>query len=345
MESNNIHKSFRLNNKSFQSVNELVIFSESISKELNLFLEDWFSDSKFITVQTSGSTGKPKTILLKKEFVINSARATGSFLKLDKNSSALLCLPVTYIAGKLMVVRSLTLGWHLDFYEPSSNPLKDVSKHYDFSAMTPMQVEASLANINCIKKLIIGGGAVSNQLKEKLQEVSTQVFATYGMTETITHIALKQLNHLSVKPNFYTLLPDINIYKDQRNCLVIKAPKISEDIIFTNDVVDLVALNQFEWLGRYDNVINSGGIKLHPENIEEKLENLIASRFFVAGMPDDFLGEKLIIVIEGHTQKIDFQKANLTKFETPKEVFFIEKFVETPTGKINRNKNLSLLKR
>lgn len=341
----NIHKSFRLNNTSFNSVNELIVFSESISKELHLFLKDWFSDSKFITVQTSGSTGKPKTILLKKEFVINSAKATGSFLKLDKNTSALLCLPVAYIAGKLMVVRSLTLGWHLDFFEPTSNPLKDINKQYDFSAMTPMQVEASITYIHCIKKLIIGGGAVSNQLKEKLQEVSTQVFATYGMTETITHIALKQLNHLSVKPSFYTLLPDINIYKDQRNCLVIKAPKISDAIIFTNDVVDLVATNQFEWLGRFDNIINSGGIKLQPEAIEEKLKNIIDSRFFVAGLPDNTLGEKLVLVVEGKNQKIDFKKTILTKFEIPKEVFFIETFIETPTGKINRNKNLSQLKR
>ena len=264
MELNNFHKSFRLNNNSFNSVNELINYSETVSKELHFFLKDWFSISHFIEVQTSGSTGTPKTIFLKKEFVINSAKATGTFLKLEKNTSALLCLPVQYIAGKLMVVRALTLGWHLDFFEPSSNPLKNVNKQYDFSAMTPMQLENSLSKINLIKKLIVGGGAVSNQLKEKLKNISTKVFATYGMTETITHIALKQLNHLEVQPNFYTLLPNVTIYKDQKNCLVINAPKISESIIFTNDVVDLVATNQFEWLGRFDNVINSGGIKLHP---------------------------------------------------------------------------------
>ena len=141
MELNNFHKSFRLNNNSFNSVNELINYSETVSKELHFFLKDWFSTSHFIEVQTSGSTGTPKIIFLKKEFVINSAKATGNFLKLEKNTSALLCLPVQYIAGKLMVVRALALGWHLDFFEPLSNPLKNVNKQYDFSAMTPMQLE------------------------------------------------------------------------------------------------------------------------------------------------------------------------------------------------------------
>ena len=345
MELNNFHKSFRLNNNSFNSVNELINYSETISKELYFFLNDWFSTSQFIEVQTSGSTGTPKTIFLKKEFVINSAKATGNFLKLEKNTSALLCLPVQYIAGKLMVVRALTLGWHLDFFVPSLSPLKNVNKQYDFSAMTPMQLENSLSKINLIKKLIVGGVAVSNQLNEKLKNISTKVFATYGMTETITHIALKQLNHLEVQPNFYTLLPNVTIYKDQKNCLVINAPKISESIIFTNDVVDLVATNQFEWLGRFDNVINSGGIKLHPEIIEEKLSATINSRFFVAGVPDNYLGEKLILLVEGTERKIDLKGTSLTKFETPKNIYFVENFSETATGKINRIETIFQLKK
>lgn len=343
MELNNFNKSFRLNNNSFNYVNELINYSKTISNDFYYFLKDWFSSSNFITVQTSGSTGKPKTISLKKEFIINSAKATGSFLKLEKNTSALLCLPIEYIAGKLMIVRALTLGWHLDFFEPTSNPLKDMNKTYDFSAMTPMQLEYSLSKINLLKKLIVGGGAVSNQLEKKLQTVTTKVFGTYGMTETVTHIALKQLNHLTVTPSFYTVLPDVTIYKDQRNCLVIKAPKISDSIIFTNDVVNLVATNQFEWLGRFDNVINSGGIKLHPELIEEKLRETIDSRFFVAGVPDEYLGEKLILIVEGKIRNIAFEESLLSKYEKPKEVHFIKIFSETPTGKINRKKTLSYL--
>ena len=345
MEWNNIHRSFRLNDISFNSVNELIKYSEISSKELSFFLKEWFSDEDFIKVNTSGSTGKPKTIFLKKEYVINSAKATGSFFGLSKNTNALLCLPTTYISGKLMVVRALTLGWHLDVVLPSLHPLNNVNKQYDFSAMTPMQVENSFYNLNTIKQLIVGGGVVSKSLEEKLQTLKTKVFATYGMTETITHIAVKKLNHKIYTPNYYQLLPGVEIYKDQRDCLVIKAPKITDDIIFTNDVVQLISDKQFNWLGRFDNVINSGGIKLQPEVIENKLSNVLTNRFFVTGFPDEYLGEKLVLIIEGKETKINFTKSNLTKYEVPKTIYFLDKFIETETGKVNRKQTKLLLEK
>lgn len=345
MEWNNIHKSFRLNNILFNSVNELIKYSEINFKEISFFLKEWFSDEDFIKVNTSGSTGKPKTIFLKKEYVINSAKATGSFFGLSKNTKALLCLPTTYIAGKLMVVRALTLGWHLDVIFPSLHPLNNATNQYDFSAMTPMQVENSFYNLNTIKQLIVGGGAVSKSLEEKLQILKTKVFATYGMTETITHIAVKKLNHKIYTPNYYQLLPDVTIYKDQRDCLVIKAPKITEDIIFTNDVVQLISDKQFNWLGRFDNVINSGGIKLQPEVIENKLSNVLTNRFFVTGFSDEYLGEKLVLIVEGKETKINFTKSNLTKYEVPKTIYFLDGFIETETGKVNRKQTKLLLEK
>ena len=159
------------------------------------FLNPILINHDFIIVNTSGSTGKPAQIKLKKEHMINSALATGSYFKLPENTTALLCLSPNYIAGKMMLVRALTLGWQLDIVEPSLNPLDKLQKHYDFCAMVPLQVQNSLSELHFIKKLIVGGGAVSTELIKNLQDITTEVFATYGMTETITHIAVKKLNH------------------------------------------------------------------------------------------------------------------------------------------------------
>tara|TARA_B110000503_G_scaffold137444_1_gene221649 strand:+ start:227 stop:1282 length:1056 start_codon:yes stop_codon:yes gene_type:complete len=348
LEQNKFHKKFKLNGFSFSSVDELLAHTKDLPGEIHQFLKSWFSANATITVQTSGSTGVPKSILLKKEFVVNSAKTTGVYFNLEENTTALLCLPLKYIAGKLMLIRAITLGWELDVIESNSNPLEKVNQQYDFSAMVPLQLENSLSKIHLIKKLIVGGGVVSKELERKIQHVSTAVFATYGMTETITHIAVKKLNkHTSLLGNittFYQTLPDVTIYIDKRNCLVIDAPKVSDEIIFTNDVVKLISDTQFEWLGRFDTVINSGGIKLHPEKIEQKLSNIITNRFFVAGISDEKLGEKLVLIVEGEKQAINYKSLVLSKFETPKEIYFLEQFVETPTKKIQRKKTLDLLK-
>lgn len=344
LENNKFHKKFQLNGISFTSVDEILSYTKTFSDDIYQFLNNWFSADESISVTTSGSTGTPKLIQLKKEFVVNSAIATGNYFNLKHNTTALLCLPTAYIAGKLMLIRALVLGWHLDIVEANSNPLENVEKNYDFTAMVPLQLENSIAKIKLIKKLIVGGGVVNKELENKLQKVSTAVFATYGMTETITHIAVKKLNKIKVYPNFYKTLPNVHIYIDARNCLVINAPKVTDSLIFTNDVVQLISNVNFDWLGRFDNVINSGAIKLHPEKIEEKLSKIITTRFFVAGISDAILGEKLILVVEGNQQNINFKNSNLTKFENPKEIYFLEKFIETDTKKIQRKKTLDLLK-
>ena len=340
---NKFHKDFKLNGNSFSSIDELLNFSKHFSDDIHQFLDSWFSLDESIIVQTSGSTGKPKLISLKKEFVVNSAKTTGNYFNLQENTTVLLCLPTTYIAGKLMLIRALVWGWHLDIVKPNSYPLENIEKQYDFSAMVPLQLENSLSKIGFIKKLIVGGGVVSNSLQKELQNISTEVFATYGMTETITHIAIKRLNKSDLISSFYKVLPNVTIYIDDRNCLVINAPKVSDEIIFTNDVVQLISDSQFEWLGRFDNVINSGGIKLHPEKIEEKLSKVISNRFFVIGVTNKKLGEKLILIVEGNQQEINFKNCNLSKFEIPKEIYFLSDFKETDTKKIQRKKTLDLL--
>ena len=348
MISNNFHTSFQINGKSFSNFEEIIDLSSSISEDLHHFLSLWFSTDAHILVMTSGSTGNPKSISLRKDFMINSALATGSYFQLGENTKALCCLPINFIAGKMMIVRALVLGWNLDVIEPSSNPLGKITKEYDFSAMVPLQLRNSLSKINQIKTLIVGGGVVSTDLEIALQAVNTKCYATHGMTETITHIAIKKLNKFSQleheSVSVYKTLPDVTISKDKRSCLVIHAPKVSDETIITNDVVEVVSKTEFNWKGRIDYVINSGGVKLHPEEIEQKLSHTIHSRFFTAGIPDEILGEKCILVIEGENYQITKKHfSKLSRFEIPKEIFFIPKFIETGSGKIQRFKTLELL--
>jgi O-succinylbenzoic acid--CoA ligase len=246
----------------------------------------------------------------------------------------------------MMLVRAMVLGWQLDMVPPSSNPLDQVFKRYDFCAMTPFQLDNSVGRLHLIKKLIVGGGAVSPRLQKMVKEVSTKVYETYGMTETVTHIAAKRLNPSKnrKKSRPFKVLPNINISQDDRGCLVIKASKLSDEIITTNDVVEILTYKKFIWKGRIDNVINSGGIKLHPEQIEKKLSKIIDQRLFVTAMPDDSLGEKLVLFVENEFSEDFLQKLereinelkSLEKYERPKKIYFIEKFEETHTGKIHR---------
>jgi O-succinylbenzoic acid--CoA ligase len=349
----NIHPDFTLNGAhySLEDLSEigysLVKEGESFEVSMGDFLLDWVSDKSTLEVQTSGSTGIPKKITLKKEHMVNSALATGAYFVLKPKDSALLCLPCTGIAGKMMLVRAMVLGLHLDYVEPSSTPLSQNNKQYGFAAMVPLQVQKSLKNLLRVKTLIIGGAPVGQDLVEKLGKAQTAIYETYGMTETITHIAVKEINPVS-KPNF-EVLPNVTVSMDSRGCLVIDAPRVSDTRIVTNDMVELTADNQFIWLGRYDSIINSGGIKLFPEKIEKSLSELISSRFFVAGIHDETLGHKLILVIEGDSmdeddllQKIKMQE-KLSKYEVPKAIYFVKTFVETPTHKIDRLKTLQLI--
>jgi len=358
-----LHKDFRLNGLScsWEDLKYLgyafVKEGEIYEKAIGNFLLDWCDADETISVNTSGSTGRPKPILLKKEYMVNSALATGEYFDLKPGNKALLCLSAENIAGKMMLVRAMVLGLDLHCIEPSLRPLDFLSQRYDFCAMVPMQLENSLDKIDRIKTLIVGGASVSNTLKAKVQDADCQIYETYGMTETITHVAVKKVNNVchpepveGPAKNSFRALPDVLFSKDKIDCLLINAPKISVEQIVTNDVVNLISETEFEWLGRYDNVINSGGIKLFPEQIEAKLSEVISNRFFVAGLPDKKLGQKLVLIIEGEVdtdiiiQKIDALES-LGKYEVPKEIRVIPKFLETKTGKTQRKSTINLILR
>ncbi|WP_405381875.1 AMP-binding protein [Maribacter sp. LLG6340-A2] len=318
---------------------------EEFEKHIGEFLLDWIDDSQTLFVKTSGSTGRPKTISLKKEHMTNSALATGSSFNLTPKSSVLLCLPATYIAGKMMLVRAIVLGLDIYFVPPTSNPLEGVSRSFGFGAMVPMQVAHSLPKLHLIKKLIIGGAPISITLRKELLSVSNASFETYGMTETITHIAVKPLNLGAENDLPFSTLPDIEISKDDRGCLVINAPKITDEIVRTNDVIELVSDREFKWLGRIDNVINSGGVKLHPERIENVISKYMNTPFFVTGLPDEELGQKIVLVAE-NTSKQKIQKiidsiTDFKKFEKPKAILVCKEFQRTESGKVQRQKTMS----
>ena len=313
------------------------------------FIKNWLDENDYVEVKTSGSTGTPKIIQLEKKRMIASAKATGDFFDLKPNDKALLCLPCDYIAGKMMVVRAMVLGLNLYSVEPTGNPLESVENEgFQFGAMIPLQVLNSLKNhrnrFENIEKMIIGGGVVDSSLLNKLQTVKNQCFATYGMTETITHVAIKTLNG-EQKSNVYQALKNVQFSKDKRDCLIIDAPYLSENQIITNDIIKLYSKSSFEWLGRFDNVINTGGIKVNPEQIEQKIEAFIQDDFFIASENDEKLGSKVILVIENEG-KIDTDllkqqfKTVLSKFEMPKEIYVLPQFKRTETGKIQRKQTL-----
>ncbi len=352
-----IHENFTINRHSHDRESlkkfayEFIKEGEVYEQDAGHFLLDWLNDKDYIIVQTSGSTGKPKKLKVYKQHMINSANATGVFFKSEENTTALLCLSANYIAGKMMLIRAMVLGWKIDLIPPKTNPLDNVYKQYDFCAMVPLQLDNSLNRLHLIKKLIVGGGPVSENLKELIQGVKTKIFETYGMTETVSHIAARRINPKKKDKkdaHFFKALPNITLSTDDRNCLIIKAPLLNDETIITNDVVALKTYKKFLWKGRYDNVINSGGVKLYPEEIETKLQLLIGYRFFIAAIPDDVLGDKVVLIIETDDDKITSLSikeamqnlATLDKYEIPKKIYFLPQFIETDTGKVQRNKTL-----
>ncbi|SHM12483.1 AMP-binding protein [Flavobacterium saccharophilum] len=338
----NVHNHFRINGYHLNATDlcrvayDYIKEGDSNEQAIGEFLLDWFDHKDYIEMRTSGTTGLPKTVKLEKQAMIQSALATGDFFELEPRNKALLCLPVKFVAGKMMLVRSLILGLDLDVVTPSTEPLALNETKYDFVAMVPLQVQNSIEELVNVKKLIIGGAKLDSALEAKLLPLKTEIYETYGMTETITHIAAKKLGE-----SVFTVLPNVKIAQDDRGCLVITVPSISDEPIVTNDLVEIIRENQFIFLGRIDNVINSGGVKLIPEQIEAKLIEKLDSRFFVTGIPDVTLGEKLILVIEGEKQDFaaDFFDV-LDKYEKPKEIVFVPKFKENENGKLLRKPSL-----
>ncbi|WP_299367321.1 AMP-binding protein [Winogradskyella sp.] len=353
-----VHNRFKLNGLHYDHEDlkevaySLIKEGEAYEKVTGNFLIDWLSDKDYLYVNTSGSTGKPKLIELKKQAMVNSAIATGDFFGLEPGNTAIDCLPSHYIAGKMMLVRAMVLGLEIDHVEPSAHPIFDYEKHYDFCAMIPLQLKHTINYTYNIKNIIVGGSKITQPLLERIKNSSSKFYETYGMTETVTHVAVRRLSSkISKGEAFFNALPNVTFSQDDRQCLIVNAPKLVDEPLITSDIVDLKSETSFDLLGRIDNVINSGGIKLFPEQIEDKLQPVIDERFIVAGEEDDALGERLVLIVENPrdtaksiANRIRFIKG-LTKYEVPKHIYITDKFVETVNGKIQRNETIkSVLK-
>ena len=341
-----IHPKFKLNGFSlseddlYRVAYSYIKEGEEFEKPVGEFILDWLDNNTYIEMHTSGSTGIPKLIRVEKQAMVNSAIASGTFFGLQAGDKILNCLPMKYVAGKMMFVRSFVLGLEMDFVAASLQPLKKLEGCYDFSAMVPLQAQNSLGELHIIKKLIVGGAKINAKLEKQLLKLKkTECYETFGMTETVSHIAAKKVGEKS-----FRLMPNVSIATDERNCLIINAPLLLDDPIITNDLVEIIEPNQFKFLGRLDNVINSGGVKINPEQVEEKLVHKINSRFMICGKPDVDLGEKVVLIIESEPFTIDpavFE--DLDKYEKPKEVHFLNHFKDSSNGKLLRKETFSLV--
>lgn len=339
---------------------------------LSSFLYLWRNASPTLTVHTSGSTGVPKPIVIEKARMRASARMTCSFLGLDANDTALLCMPLRFIAGMMMVVRAEEVGMRLVSVEPSNHPLKDLSEAPTFAAMVPSQVYETLKvererELFCqIRHVIIGGGALDAALEAELSTLPNHIWHSYGMTETLSHIALRPLSSVleGGERGWFTPLPGITISKDENNCLIIDAPLLNPEILHTHDIVEFREetnenyenkenfMNFFNFrsnlhfriIGRSDNVICSGGIKIQIEEVEACLYPAFGDTIQVTSTPHPKFGE---IVVYLTTAPIDEHLLRLcvpNPYWLPKRIVQVEALPRTATGKPDRAKAKEMAK-
>jgi len=317
-----------------------------MATSLDDFLSEWQNDSPYVHVQTSGSTGAPKPMLVEKRRMLASARITCDFLHLQPGDTALLCMSLDYIAGKMMVVRSLERGLKLIEVEPSGHPLSTIHYKLDFAAMVPLQVYNSLQvpeereYLMQIRHLIIGGGAIDDEMAAQLKSFPHAVWSTYGMTETLSHIALRRLSGPEAS-EWYTPFPSVKVSLSDEGCLVIDAPEVCAERLVTNDIADLSPgpgpSDRFRILGRKDNVICSGGIKIQAEELERQLRPHLRVPYLISKRPDAKFGEVVVLLTEGSVDEArQVCERVLPKFHQPRAYMHVDQIPLTATGKPQR---------
>ena len=317
-----------------------------MATSLDDFLSEWQNDSPYVHVQTSGSTGAPKPMLVEKRRMLASARITCDFLHLQPGDTALLCMSLDYIAGKMMVVRSLERGLKLIEVEPTGHPLSTIHYKLDFAAMVPLQVYNSLQvpeereRLMQIRHLIIGGGAIDDEMAAQLKSFPHAVWSTYGMTETLSHIALRRLSGPEAS-EWYTPFPSVKVSLSDEGCLVIDAPEVCAERLVTNDIAELSLgpgpSDRFRILGRKDNVICSGGIKIQAEELERQLHPHLRVPYLISKRPDAKFGEVVVLLTEGSVDEArQVCERVLPKFHQPRAYMHVDQIPLTATGKPQR---------
>ncbi|GAA4053608.1 AMP-binding protein [Hymenobacter glaciei] len=324
------------------------------------FVRQWLNGTQEFTLHTSGSTGTPAAIALRRRQLEASASRTADFFDLGPGDRALVCLNCEYIGGMMMLVRGLERNVHLTIVEPHADPFTYVAAdaEFDFAAFVPLQLKTVLAaghapRLNKMKAFLIGGAPADAALQQELQPVQAAAWLTYGMTETCSHVALRRLNGPAATTSF-RVLPGIAAGQDERGCLTLRGDVTDDQLVVTNDVVQLLDAHTFEWLGRADFVINSGGVKVPAEKVELVLDVALAEigasrRCFVAGQPDERLGQAVTAFIEGAPLPADQESQlktllaeRLGRYEQPRQLRYVPEFAATPNGKLDRAATLRL---
>ena len=330
------------------------------AKVLDL-VRQWLTGTQEFTLTTSGSTGTPQAITLRRRQLEASARRTGDFFDLGPGDRALVCLNCEYIGGLMMLVRGLERRLHLTIVEPQANPFELVppGAAFDFAAFVPLQLKAVLAaglapRLNAMKAVLVGGAPADATLQHELQALRAPVYLTYGMTETCSHVALRRLNGPAAGPGF-RVLAGIAAGQDERGCLTLRGDVTDDQLVVTNDQVNLLDAHTFEWLGRADFVINSGAVKVPAEKVELVLDVALAEigaprRCFVAGQPDERLGQVVTAFIEGAPLAEEAEKQlrqllaeRLGRYEQPRQLRYVPEFKATAAGKLDRPATLGSL--
>jgi O-succinylbenzoic acid--CoA ligase len=343
---------------------KFIEISNQLKDSIQSFVAELMKDDFYVVVPSSGSTGIPKNIEISKKQIEESVKLSQKALNFNAGDTALLCLNPSFIAGKMMIARSFFNKMDLVCVNPSNDPLNGLNEKVDFAAFVPLQMYSMLrgefaseriTQLNHMKCIILGGENVNYSLRMMLQEIETPVYHTYGMTETVSHIALRRLNG-EEKSESYKILDGVKIKQNTNGCLEICSPTTNFNWIVTNDVVELIDHERFIWKGRSDNIINSGGVKIQPELVEKQIEQFfthqnIPYKFFVTGINDEKYGQKLVLVLEKESKispqsesKILEEISHLVPaYHAPKQVFSLSKFALSSSGKIDRKSTISTL--
>lgn len=333
-------------------------FCDSWERLIWQTIASWIDeDEDCMYIQSSGSTGEPKRIAHRKEYMINSAKATMNALHISNRSVFYLALSPLHIGGMMMIVRTLISGGQLFYAEPSVHPSAHKPEYIDLLALSPNQAYHLLIEsadmrddyFAGIKHVIIGGGAVKPALIQAMQRMKTSFYETFGMTETISHIALKKLNGEKGPESCFTVTGNTRVHCNDQSCLIVDAPDLGIKDLLTQDEINLIDEQQFEWLGRKGNVINSGGIKIHAEVLERLISAHLKLPFFIHREADEKLGERVIILIENNGQaeaeiNLLLNRIDLPKFWKPRQIYFLTAFLYTNNGKLKRAETYNLLR-
>lgn len=322
---------FSKNYKSTSTVEEVV---DCIEKEQE------------IELQTSGSTGIPKKLSYPISALKNSARKTNSYFNFNESTKGLLCMNPDTIAGKMMIVRAFEGNYSLLVTNPTGRPLENLTSDIDFIAIVPLQLKESLINdtikLKSIKTILVGGGPISPELEKLMVDKKITVHHSFGMTETVSHVALRKVGYQS--ETYFQALPGIH-FSSEKGELIIHAPDLGINELYTNDLIELKSATSFKWLGRKDFVINSGGYKIHPELLENSWSKILDCPYFLSKEESDKWGEQVVMYIECNKWP-ELKKEELLNhfksYELPKKYYLMEKFVYTASGKINRPQSIVL---